>query len=149
MYKRGYSLDIKSFQLCFALNPDSSIRMMRRDSPSLFAVRAFCFADDTFLCQQNLITNFVIIIKLLTIFACRIKIGLMLPVIYNFVPVGYEWNVKEHIAPKYCRTWGGIKDCVIGRANSHARMSRKTSTSSGVIVSEISSSDVHNICART
>jgi hypothetical protein len=98
------------------LNPDSSIRMSCHDSPWLFAVWAFCFADDTFLCQQNLIANFVIIIDSLAIFACRIKIGLTLPVISNFVSVGYERNVEEHIGPKYCRTWGGFKDCVMGRA---------------------------------
>jgi hypothetical protein len=69
------------------------------DSPWLFAVWAFCFAEDTFLCQQSLIANFVIIIDLLAIFACHVKIGLTLPVISNFVPVGYEWNVEEHVAP--------------------------------------------------
>jgi hypothetical protein len=59
------------------------------DSPWLFAVWAFCFAEDTFLSQQNLIANFVIIIDLLAMFACCAKIGLMLPLISNFVPVGY------------------------------------------------------------
>jgi hypothetical protein len=122
MYIGGYSPDIKSFRLCSALNPDSSICMNCRDSPWLFAAWAFCFAEDTFLCQQNLIANFVIIIDSLAIFACRIKIGLTLPVISNFVPVGYERNVEEHVAPKYCRTWRGFKDCVIGRANGPCRV---------------------------
>jgi hypothetical protein len=71
----------------------------------------------TFLCQQNLITNFVIIVDLLAIFACCTKIGLTLPVISNFVLVGYERNVKEHVMPKYCRTWRGFNNCMIGRAN--------------------------------
>jgi hypothetical protein len=116
-YKRDDSPDIKFFQLCSALNPDSSIRINCGDSPWLFAVWAFCFAEDTFLCQQNLIANFVIIINSLVFFACRIKIGLMLPVISNFVPVSYEQNAKEHVASKYCRSRGGFKDYVIGRAN--------------------------------
>jgi hypothetical protein len=93
-----------------------------RDSPWLLAVWAFCFAEDTFLCQLNLITNFVITINSLAIFACRVEIGLMLPVISNFVQVGYEWNVEEHVAPKYCCTWRGFKDCVIGRANGPCRI---------------------------
>jgi hypothetical protein len=121
-YKGGYSLDIKSFRLCSALNPDSSICMNCRDSPWFFAVWVFCFAEDTFLCQQNLIANFVIIINSFAVFACPIKIGLTLPVISNFVRVSYEWNVKEHIAPKYRCTWGGFKDCVIGRANGPCRI---------------------------
>jgi hypothetical protein len=87
------------------------------DSPWLFAVWAFCFAEDTFLCHQILIANFEIIVNLLAIYASRVKISLTLPVISNYVPVGYEWNVKEHIVSKYCRTWRGFKECVIGRAN--------------------------------
>jgi hypothetical protein len=67
--------------------------------------------------------NFVIIVDLLAIFACRTKISLTLPVISIFVPVGYEWNVEEHIASKYCRNWrGGFKDCMIGRANGPCRV---------------------------
>jgi hypothetical protein len=80
----------------------------------IFAVWAFCFVEDTFLCQQNLIANFVIIVDLLAIFACRAKIGLTLPVFSNFVPFGYERNVEEHVAPKYCHTWRGFKVCMIG-----------------------------------
>jgi hypothetical protein len=93
-----------------------------RDSPWLFAVWALCFAEDTFFCQQNLIANFVIIVNLLAIFACRVKIDLTLPVISYFVLVGYEWNVEEHVMPKYCRTWRGFKDCMIGRANGPCRI---------------------------
>ncbi len=85
------------------LNPDSSIHMNCRDSTWLFAVWAFCFAEDTFFCQQNLITNFVLIIDSLAVNACRVKIGLTLPVFSYFVPVGYDWR--------------GFKDCMIGRAN--------------------------------
>jgi hypothetical protein len=70
-----------------------------RDSPWLFAVWAFCFAEDAFLCQQNLIANFVIIVNLLAIFACGGKIGLVLHVISNFVPVGYERNLKSMLRP--------------------------------------------------
>ncbi len=79
-------------------------------------------AEDTFLHQQNLITNFVIIVNSLAIFECRAKIGSTLPVISNFVPVGYERNVEEHVAPEYCRTWRGFKDCMIGRANGPCRV---------------------------
>jgi hypothetical protein len=46
-----------------------------------------------------------------------VKISLALPVISYFVPVSYEWNVKEHATSKYCCAWRGFKDCVIGRAN--------------------------------
>jgi hypothetical protein len=104
------------------LNPDSSIRMNCSDSPWLFAVWAFCFAEDTFLCHQNFIANFVIIVDLLVIFACRTKISLTLPVISNFVPVGSERNVKEHVASKYRRTRRGLKDCMMGRANGPCRV---------------------------
>ncbi len=99
------------------MNPDSSIHMNCCDSPWLFAVWAFCFAEDTFFCQQNLIANFLIIVDLLAVYACRVKISLALPVISYFVLVGYEQNVEEHVAPKYRRTWRGFKDCMIGRAN--------------------------------
>jgi hypothetical protein len=119
------------------------------DSPWVLALWALCFAEDTFLCQQNLIANFVIIINSFAFFACRIKIDLMLPVTFNFVPVGYERNVEEHIATKYCHTWGGFKNCVIGRANGPCCIVKELSTSSGVIVLAISSLDVHNICAGT
>jgi hypothetical protein len=87
------------------------------DSPWLFAVWAFRFAKDTFVCHQNLIANLVIIVDLLAIYACHIKISLALPVVSKFVLVGHKQNVKEHITPKYCRTWRGFKDCVISRAN--------------------------------
>jgi hypothetical protein len=75
-YKRGYSPDIKSFRLCSALksNPDSSVWMNCCDSPWLFAVWAFCFAEDTFLCQQNLIANFVIIINHLLFFCAVLRL---------------------------------------------------------------------------
>jgi hypothetical protein len=112
-----YSPDVDSFRLCSALNPDSSICMYCHDSPWLFAVWAFCFAEDTFLCHQNLIAYLAIIVDLLAIYACHVKISLMLPVISNFVPVSYERNAEEHIASTYFRTWRDFKDCVIGRAN--------------------------------
>jgi hypothetical protein len=64
--------------------------------------------EDTFLCHQNLIANFVIIVILLAIYACHVKISLTLPVISNFVTVGYERNVKEQVAAKYRRTWRGF-----------------------------------------
>jgi hypothetical protein len=115
--EKGYSPDIESFQFCSALNPDSSICMDCCDSPWLFAVWAFCFAEDTFFCQQNLIANFVIIVDLLAVLACHVKISLALPIISYFVPVGYERNVKEHVASNYCHAWSGFKDCVIGRVN--------------------------------
>jgi hypothetical protein len=89
IYKRDYSPDVNSFRLCSTLNPDSSICMYCRDSPWLFAVWAFCFVEDAFLCHQNLIANFVIIVNSLAIYACRVKISLTLPVISNFVPVGW------------------------------------------------------------
>jgi hypothetical protein len=82
------------------------------------AIWAFCFAENTFFCQQNLIANFVIIVNLLNVLSCRVKISLALPVISYFVPVGYERNVEEHILSKYCCAWRGFKDCMIGRANS-------------------------------
>jgi hypothetical protein len=88
-----------------------------RDSPWLFSIWAFCFAEDTVFCQQNLIANFVIIVDLLAVLVCRVKISLALPVIFYFVPVGYELNVEEHVASKYCHTWRGFKDCMVGRAN--------------------------------
>jgi hypothetical protein len=125
------------------LNPDSSICTNFPDSPWLFAVWAFCFAEDNFFCQQNLIANFVIIVNSLAIFACRVKIGLTLPVITYFVPVGYEQNVEEHVTPKYRRTWRGFKDCMIGRVNGPCRIVKEDI---GIIRS---SSDVRNICART
>ncbi len=54
-----------------------------------FSVWAFCFAEDTILFHQNLIANLVIIINLHAIYACCVKIGLVLPVISNFIPVSY------------------------------------------------------------
>ncbi len=83
----------------------------------LISIWAFCFVKDTFFCQQNLIANFVIIVDLLAVLTCCVKISLMLPVIFYFVPVNYERDVEEHVASKYCRAWRGFKDCVIGRAN--------------------------------
>jgi hypothetical protein len=120
--ERGYSPDIETFQFCSALNSDSSFCVDCCDSPWLFAMWAFCFAEDNFFCQQNLIINFVNIVDLLAVLACRIKISLVLPVISYFVPVGYEQNVKEHVASKYCRTWRGFKDCLISRANGPHRV---------------------------
>ncbi len=101
IYKGCYSPDDKSFQYCSALNPDSSICMNCCNSPWLFIVWAFCFAEDTFFCQQYFVTNFIIIINSLDIYACCDKIGLALPVISYFIPVGYERNVEEHVAPKF------------------------------------------------
>ncbi len=80
------------------------------------------FAEDTSFCQQNFIVNFVIIVNLLTVLARRVKISLALPVISFFVLVGYERNVKEHVASKYCQAWRGFKDCMIGRANGPCRV---------------------------
>ncbi len=77
-----------------------------------------CFVKDTILFYQNLISNLVIIIDVLAIFVGRIKIGLVLPIISNFVPIGYKWDVKEHVVSKYCHAWRDFKDCVVGRVNS-------------------------------
>jgi hypothetical protein len=115
--KGCYSPDVKSFRFSSALNPDSSICKNCCNSQWLLAVWAFCFAVDTFFCQQYLVTNFIIIVNLLAIDACCVKIGLALPVISYFIPVGYERNGEEHVASKYCRAWRGFKDCVIGGAN--------------------------------
>ncbi len=112
-----YSPDIYLFRFCSALNPDSSIRMNCRYSPWLFAVWALCFVEDSILYQQNSIVNFVIIVVTFFVFAVCAKISLALPVISNFVPVGYEGYVKEHVLSKYCRTGGGFEDFVIGGAN--------------------------------
>ncbi len=84
IYKGCYSPDVKSIQFCSALNPDSSICMNCCNSPLLFAVCAFCFAEDTFFCQQYFVTNFIIIINLLAVYECCVKIGLALPVISYF-----------------------------------------------------------------
>jgi hypothetical protein len=50
------------------------------------------------------------------------KISLVLPAISNFVPAGYEGYVKEHVPSKYCRTWGGFENCVMGGANGSCRV---------------------------
>jgi hypothetical protein len=78
------------------------------DSPWLFAVWAFCFAEDTILFHQNLIANLVVIINSHAVFACCVKSSFALPVISNFVPVGYNQDVKEHVASKFCRAWRGF-----------------------------------------
>ncbi len=64
----------------------------------------------------------VIILDLLTVIMCRIKISLALSVISYFVPVSYEWNVKEHVTSEYCHAWRGFKDCMIGTANGRCRI---------------------------
>jgi hypothetical protein len=119
---RSYSLDNNSFQFCSTFNPDCSICMGCCDSPWLVAVWAFCFAEDTILFHQNLISSLVIIIHLHAVFACCVKISLALHEIFNFVPVSYEWNAKEHVASKYCCAWRGFKDLVIDRANGPCRV---------------------------
>ncbi len=120
------------------------------DNPWFFAiVWAFCFAEDAFFCHQNLIANFVIIINLLTVLACRVKISLALPVISYFVPDGYERNVEEHVTSEYCRAWRGFKDCMIGRANGPCPVVKEDIDIIGVTVSAMLSSAVCNICAKT
>ncbi len=52
VYKRGYSLDIKSFRLCSMLNPDSSICMNCCDSP-VMALCCMCFL----LCRGYLLVS--------------------------------------------------------------------------------------------
>ncbi len=69
---RSYSLDIFSFQLCSTMNPDCSICMNFCDAPWLFAVWAFCIAEDTILSHHNLIVNLVIIINLNVLFLCAV-----------------------------------------------------------------------------
>ncbi len=118
---RSYSPDIDLFQFRSALNPDCSICKKCRDSPCFFAVWAFCFAEDTILFQQNLIANLVIIINSHAIYACCVKIGLALPVIYNFILVNQM---------------------------AHAALSRKTSMPSEVTDLAISSSAVRSIFLR-
>ncbi len=56
------------------------------------------------------------------------------------------WTVCQKA---YCCTWRSFNDFVIGRANGPCRLSRKTSMSLWVTDLAISSSAVHNICART
>jgi hypothetical protein len=112
-----YSLDIESFQFCSALNPDHSICMDCHYSTWLFAVWASCFAEVIVLFHHNLIANLVIIMDTCTVFAGCVKIGLGLPIVSKFVPVGYERDVEEHDASEYCHTWRGFKDCVVGRTN--------------------------------
>jgi hypothetical protein len=66
-----------------------------------FCCMAFCFADDTILFLQNLIANLVIIINTRAVFAGRIKIGLVLPIVSNFVPVGYNGMPKSMPCPNF------------------------------------------------
>jgi hypothetical protein len=114
---KNYSPDINLFQLGSELSPDCSVLKICCDSPWLFAVWAFCFAEDASLLHQNLIANLVIIINLHAVLVCCVKIGLVLPVISNFVPVSYKQDVKKHIVSKYFCTWRGFKNFVIGRVN--------------------------------
>ncbi len=78
--------------------------------------------EDTMLLHQNLIANLVIIINLCAVLACCVEIRFALPIISNFVPVGYKWYVEEHVVSKYCCAWRGFKDCVIGRENGSCRV---------------------------
>ncbi len=80
---------------------------------------------------------------------CCAKISLALPLISNFVPVGYEGYVKEHIPSKYCRAWGGFEDCVMGGANGPCRVVKEDNDVVGVTESAILISAVCNICPRT
>jgi hypothetical protein len=114
---RSYFTDIDLVQFCSALNLDCFICMNCCDSPWLFTLWVFCFAEESILFRQNLIANLVIIINPHAIFACCVKIGLALPVISNYIPAGYELDVKEHVVSEYCHPWRGFKDHVIGRAN--------------------------------
>jgi hypothetical protein len=115
-----YSPDIYLFCFCSALNPDSSICMNCCYSPWLFAAWALRFAEDSILYHWNSTANFVIIVNVFFSFCA--KISLVLPAISNFVPVGYEGYVKEHVPSKYCCACGGIEDCVIGGANGPCRV---------------------------
>ncbi len=82
------------------LNPDSFIHTMNCcDSPWLSAIWAFCFAEDTFLCQQNLIADFVIIVDLLAIYVCRVKIGLTLPVSPTLFQLAMNGMLKSMLHP--------------------------------------------------
>ncbi len=117
LLKKELLFNIKSFWFCSALNPDCSICKNCHDSPWLFAIWAFCFAEETILSHQYLIANLGIIINFCAILACCVYIGLALPIISYFFPVGYVRDAKDHVAFKYCRAWRVFKDCVIGRAN--------------------------------
>ncbi len=72
-----------------------------------------------------------------------------LPIFSYFVPVSNKRNVEEHISSKNGSTWWGFKYCMIGWANDHAVLSRKTLTSSGVTDLAISILAVRCICPRT
>ncbi len=89
-------------------------------SPWLIVLWALCFAEDSILYHQNSITNFVIVVDVLFIFAFCAKISLALPVISYYVPFGYEGYVKEHFLSKYCHAWGGFE--VISGANGPCRI---------------------------
>jgi hypothetical protein len=80
----------------------------------LFAVWAFCFAEGTILFHQDLIANLVIIIDARAVFVGHVKIGLALPIISNFIPVGYKRDLKEHVASRSCCALRGFKDCEVG-----------------------------------
>ncbi len=58
----NYSLDIYTFQLCSALNPDSSICMNHRHSPWFFTKFGLRFVEYTILSNEYLITNLVVVI---------------------------------------------------------------------------------------
>ncbi len=94
IYKRGYSPGIKSFRLCSALNPDSSMCMNCCDSPWLFAVWPSALQRIPSSVNRTLLPLFVIIIDLLPVYVCCVKISLALPVVSYFVPVGYERNIE-------------------------------------------------------
>ncbi len=131
MVTKGYSYlvsiwcyfpDIYSFHFCPTLDPDSSIHMNCHYSPWLFALWALCFAEDSIVYHYNSIANFVIIVVAFFVFRFCAKISLVLPVISNFVPIGYEGYGKEHVPSKYCCAGGGVEDCVIGGANGPCRV---------------------------
>jgi len=50
----------------------------------------------------------VIVVNTLIIFMVVTAISLALPIVSNFMPVSYEWNVKEHVSSEYSCTWWGF-----------------------------------------
>ena len=82
------------------------------------------------------------------VLACCVKICLVLPVISNFGPVGYEGYVKQHIPSKYCHAWGGFDDCVIGGVNGPCHLVKEDINVIGGYWA-MSISAVHSICHKT
>ncbi len=91
----------------------------------------------------------MIVVNTFVIFMFVTAISLVLPIVSNLFPVGYKWDVEEHVSSKYGCAGEVFNTVWYVEQIAHAALLTNVSMSAGSTESAMSNSEVRIMVPRT